>query len=100
MPVKNVIRIVLVTALILLVPFLAMQFGVQVPDPGSGTSGVTWTSNDFVAAGILLLAAGFALDLVLRKAGKYRIVGAIAVVLAFFYVWAELAVGVFTNWGS
>lgn len=87
---KNSARVALGTALILLVPLGAMQF----------TDEVNWTLSDFVVAGVLLFGAGLLLDLAIRKAGKYRIAAAAAVVLAFLWLWAELAVGVFTNWGS
>jgi hypothetical protein len=37
---------------------------------------------------------------VFKKAGTYRILAAAAIVVVFVWLWAELAVGVFTNWGS
>lgn len=76
-----------IVALILLIPFMAMQF----------TQEVNWSLFDFLVAAGLLLIAGFAIAFVLRKAkapnNKILLVAAIAVV--FFLVWAELAVGVF-----
>jgi hypothetical protein len=63
---------------------------------------VDWKLNDFVVAAGLLFAAGLALDLILTKVRRRgRKVIAIGVVaLAFLYLWAELAVGIFTHWGS
>jgi len=87
---KNIVRILLATIGILLIPLIAMQF----------TSEVNWTLSDFVVMGVLLFVTGLALDAVLRKAGKYRFIGAIGVLVLFFWIWAELAVGVFTNIGS
>jgi peptidoglycan/LPS O-acetylase OafA/YrhL len=87
---KNILQIALVTALILLVPLVAMQF----------TDEVSWDVTDFVVMGALLFGTGLALHLVIRKTGKYRVIAALAIVIAFLWLWVELAVGLFTNWGS
>lgn len=96
----SVARVALGVAAILLIPFLLMQFQVPVPDPGSGTDGINWTLLDFVVMGTLLFITGMGLDIAYRKAGKYRAVAITAIIFAFLWLWAELAVGVFTNWGS
>lgn len=96
----SVARVALGVALILLIPFLLMQFGIGLYDPGSGFETLNWSAFDFIVMGALLFVAGLLLDFIVRKAGKYRIPGIIAVVLLFLWLWAELAVGVFTNWGS
>lgn len=74
-------------AVLLLVPFIAMQF----------TTGVNWSVSDFVVAGVLLLGTGFACELVIRKIESKRVRAGIlaAVILAAFLVWVELAVGIF-----
>ncbi len=79
-------------AAILLAPAIAMQF----------TSEVNWTPGDFVVIGLMLLAAGTAIELIVRsiRSGSTRILAMIAVIGAFLWLWAELAVGVFTTWGS
>jgi hypothetical protein len=87
---KRIIGIALAVGLILLVPLVAMRF----------TGEVSWTLSDFVVMGALLFITGLGIDLAWRKMGKYRIVGAIVVVVAFLWLWVELAVGLFTNWGS
>jgi hypothetical protein len=87
---KVIIWIALATGLILLVPLLAMQF----------TDEVAWTLSDFVTAGALLFGTGLTFVLAARKTRKYRAVIGIALAAALIYVWAELAVGVFTTWGS
>lgn len=81
----------LTVCVLLLIPLGAMQF----------TSAVNWGIEDFIAMGALLFVAGSALVLVARKVSPKRrlIVGAL-VAIAFLYVWAELAVGVFTNLGN
>jgi uncharacterized membrane protein len=50
--------------------------------------------------GTLLFITGLGLDLVMRKAGKYKVAAVIGIVVLFLWIWAELAVGVFTNIGS
>ena len=91
------------TALILLVPFLAMQLDWNPPDPGSSSTdqGVNWTVGDFIAAGVLLFGAGSLFVLAARKVDKkYRLAVGIGVLALLLWLWAELAVGVFTDWGS
>lgn len=84
------VRPAVVTALILLIPLIAMQF----------TEEVKWTVSDFVVMGILLLITGTAIEVAAKRAGKYRVIAIAGIVFAFLWLWAELAVGVFTNWGS
>lgn len=74
-------------ALLLLVPAVAMRF----------TDEVDWSTADLLLAGTLLLSAGLALDLVLRKVGgrRLRIVLCALVLLVLVAIWAELAVGIF-----
>ena len=85
MHIKDVFLVAAGTAALLLIPVLGSW---------------PWTLSDFVIAGALIFVAGLLLGLVLRTSGKYRIAGAIGIVLLFVWLWAELAVGVFTNWGS
>lgn len=90
MPIKNFIRPALATALILMIPLVAMQF----------TAEVDWTLSDFVIMGVLLFVTGLLLEIAVRKTSKYRVAAVAAIVVGFLWLWAELAVGVFTNWGS
>jgi hypothetical protein len=79
------------TSFLLLIPFIAMQF----------TSEVDWTLGDFVAMGVLTFGITSMFVLVARKVQrKNRFAVGVAFALAFLWLWAELAVGVFTNWGS
>lgn len=73
--------------ILLLIPFIAMQF----------TEEVNWTSLDFVLMGIILLSTGLLSEFVLRKVSKkkYRILLCIAIIIGFLLLWAELAVGIF-----
>jgi hypothetical protein len=78
-------RIVLATALLLLVPLVAMRF----------TDEVAWTPGDFVVMGTLLVSAGLVYERATRKAGGAASrLGVGAVVFAVFVlIWAVLAVG-------
>ncbi len=82
---KNIIRIALVTAFILLLPLVAMQF----------TDEVAWDETDFIVAGVLLFGTSFAYELVARKGGTiaYRAAVGLALVAALILVWMNLAVG-------
>ena len=56
-----------------------------------------WDLTDFLIMGILLLGAGLALELILRKVANQttRTLAIIFLVLAFLLLWAEMAVGIF-----
>lgn len=84
-PFGSVVRVALVTAALLLVPLLAMQF----------TPEVNWSPMDFAVAGALLFSAGIAWTLL--SAGlagmAYRLAAVIAVATALVLAWGNLAVG-------
>lgn len=85
---KKIGIVAFVTAAILLVPFIAMQF----------TGEVNWSAFDFVVAGVLLGGStGLAYVLSTMKMSSPRSRLAIGAVLAvaLVLVWAELAVGLF-----
>ncbi len=79
--------ILLTIALILSIPFIAMQF----------TDEVNWSLFDFIIAGSLLLGAGLLYEFVLRtfRSTMHRLVIGAVLLMTLFLVWAELAVGVF-----
>lgn len=83
--------IALATGLLLLLPLIAMQF----------TAAVNWSTMDFAVMGALLFGAGSLFVLVARRAPRkyWRVIGVVFAV-GFLYVWAELAVGIFTRLGS
>ena len=83
---KNIFRIALATAFILLIPLVAMQFSDE----------VNWSVFDFVVAGALLFGSGLAFELVARKGGNvaYRAAVGVAVAAALLLVWINLAVGI------
>ena len=59
---KNILRMALATAFLLLLPLLAMQF----------TDEVVWDLADFAVAGALLFGAGLTYELVARKGAASR----------------------------
>ncbi|MBL7047445.1 MAG: hypothetical protein ISR95_07480 [Candidatus Marinimicrobia bacterium] len=89
MNMQNIRQIVILStsAILLLIPFIAMQF----------TDEVNWSLFDFVVAGALLLGTGQMCELVIRKIDKikYRIAICVALLVVLILIWAELAVGIF-----
>ena len=87
MKTKNIIRIALATAFLLLLPLLAMQF----------TDEVAWDLADFAIAGALLFGTGLAYELIVRKTDNttYRAAVGAALAVALLLIWLELAVGIF-----
>ena len=86
---EHIIRIAFVTAFLLLLPVVAMQF----------TDEVVWDLADFAVAGVLLFGAGLTYELVARKGGTtaYRAATGIAMATALALVWMNLAVGLIGN---
>ncbi|MFC0252680.1 hypothetical protein [Massilia consociata] len=89
---KNILLAAAVTLAVLTIPLLAMQF----------TAEVNWDGFDFMVAGVLLFATGMALILASRlvRGTRPRVTACALIALAFVYVWAELAVGIFFHFGS
>ena len=84
---KRLIGIFTATAIILLIPLIAMQF----------TDEVNWTLSDFLVMGFLLISTGLLFELIIRNVSKinWRIALSLVLLLLFFLIWAELAVGIF-----
>jgi hypothetical protein len=94
---RRLSRWAIVVAVILLVPFLAMQLDWSVPDPGSpAPERVNWSLVDFVFAGMLLFGAALTYELVARKGGTtaYRAAVGIACAAGLLLVWVNGAVGI------
>jgi peptidoglycan/LPS O-acetylase OafA/YrhL len=81
---KIIVQITIVTALVLLVPFVAMQFSEE----------VDWDLFDFVAIGALVFGAGLAYRLLVRNESSSvkKIVIGIALVVVFLLIWINGAV--------
>ena len=83
---RLLLRVAAVTALLLLVPAIAMLFTPQ----------VAWGPPDFVAAAALLFGAGAlsVLGLRLVRGAGWRAAVIIGIALVAAAIWAELAVGI------
>lgn len=76
---------------LLLIPLIAMQL----------TQQVNWGVGDFLLMAAMLFGFSSGFVLLARKVTPTnRLWAGLAVSLAFLYCWAELAVGVFFNFGS
>lgn len=77
--------VALVTAMILAVPLVAMQF----------TDEVQWSAGDFLAMGSLLSGSGMLFVLLTRgRMGLYRLAMGVGVLSGLFLIWVNLAVGI------
>jgi hypothetical protein len=84
---RDLRRVLLGTAAILMAPLVAMRF----------TAEVNWGPLDFAAAAVLLAGTGSLYVLLTRKlrtAGQRRAIGG-GLLLTMLLVWLELAVGLF-----
>jgi hypothetical protein len=92
MKAKNIIRIALVTAAILLVPLLGNYF----------VDGWNWDLIDFIIMGTAIFGIGLAYELIAKKMGHkiYRIAFGIGLAGAFLLFWVNSAVGIIGNEGQ
>lgn len=84
---KRLQAMLIFSALILSVPLIAMQF----------TDEVDWSVFDFLIGAVLLTSLSLGLETVFRNISDFysRIIFCVIILVVFFLVWAELAVGVF-----
>lgn len=85
--IRSVIRIVLGTALILLIPLFAMQFSNE----------VNWDLADFLVAGFLLASTALIYEITTWNIKKinHRVAIGIILLAVLLLIWADLAVGIF-----
>jgi len=81
------IRILPIIGLLLLIPLIAMQL----------TNEVNWSFFDFIIMGALLTIFGLLIGIILQKVknSKNRLILIVTIIMMFFLIWAELAVGLF-----
>lgn len=74
-----------VAALVLLLPWIAMQF----------TDEMNWGVGDFAVAALLIIGTGLTYEVIARKSGDtaYRVAVGTALAAALILVWVNLAVG-------
>lgn len=82
---KSILWVAFITALILSIPLVAMQF----------TNEVNWSVADFIIMGILIFGTGFSYVLLTRSSLNiiHRAAVALAIGSTFLLVWSNLAVG-------
>jgi hypothetical protein len=89
--IRNMIntKIIIVTVVLLI---LALPYLTNSP----------WTIFDYIIGATLLSIAGLALEITFNKikSKKNMIIVGLIILVTFIYVWAELAVGIFTTLGS
>jgi hypothetical protein len=83
---QSIVRVVLATAILLLIPLAAMQYSDE----------WNWSFFDFIFMGFLLLGTGFAYALAARKAGilAHRVAIGVGLAAVFLLVWVNAAVGI------
>ncbi len=88
------------TAVLLSIPYLAMQFSLVKPDPSNPNDiGVNWGIGDFIVMGILIFgAASLFVGIARITPQKYRLLIGFAILAAFLLLWAHLAVGIVDSW--
>lgn len=81
----RIIRPLIVTICILLIPLIAMQF----------TSEVQWSPSDFAIMGMLLLVTGLGFEYLTsrKEAPAYKIAAGLSILTAFLLTWGNMAVG-------
>lgn len=81
---KNIVRHVIITASLLLIPLLGKW---------------SWSLSDFIIAGVLIFGSGVIYELIVRKPSStsYRIAAGSAVVTGLLLIWVNLAVGLIGN---
>tara|TARA_A200000113_G_scaffold160610_1_gene145335 strand:+ start:520 stop:801 length:282 start_codon:yes stop_codon:yes gene_type:complete len=75
--------------LLLLIPFVGMQYSNE----------VKWSLNDFIIMGIILLSFGIIINKIIYRVGAFnkRIILISTLIILFFLLWAELAIGLFNS---
>lgn len=90
---KKIFLLALITAGILMIPLVAMQF---YPED------VVWTTFDFIFAGVAIFVAGLAYLLISQnfKNTSYKFAVALGLLGAFLLLWANGAVGIIGDEGN
>ncbi|MBL7837150.1 MAG: hypothetical protein JNM67_06515 [Bacteroidetes bacterium] len=86
---KQTLKFILIPALLLCIPAVAMLF----------TDEVNWKLNDFILMGLLLYSASFICSLILKvRISSFQKILLFSLVIAvLILIWAELAVGLFNT---
>lgn len=84
---KRLLIIFTTAAILLIIPFIGMQF----------TNEVNWSIADFALMGVMLFGTGALIEIVLRmvKTQTNRLIICAVLFILFLLTWAELAVDIF-----
>jgi hypothetical protein len=74
--------------------FVVVWIGMQYSDE------ISWNLMDFVMAALLIFGSFVSYALLANRIPKHKNIIAFGILVIFVYIWAELAVGIFTNLGS
>lgn len=88
---NHYLRLFIFASSVMLLPFIANFY----------LEGFNWAPTDFIVMFVMIVSFG-SLAIYLNKSlpTKFKHLTLALVVLAFLLLWAELAVGIFTTWGS
>jgi len=86
------LRIALSVAVVLMIPAVGMLLSDE----------VNWSLGDFIVIGMLVSLAGVAYEYGIKRleTARGRFIAVIALLAVVAYIWAELAVGIFTDLGN
>ena len=75
--------------MLLLIPFIGMQYSNE----------VNWSLNDFIIMGVILLSFGIFINKIIYHVVAFhkRVILISTLIILFFLLWAELAVGLFNS---
>lgn len=84
---KYFIRTLLITAFILLIPLVAMQFSDE----------VAWDLADFIIMGTLLISTGFVYGLIASRlaSATHRVILGVIFAAVVLLIWVEVAMSIF-----
>lgn len=93
----SITRVAIIVGGILFIPFI-----LSIHNRAVGRLGWNWTMLDFIIAGTLLGSFGLLIEIVRHTIHNknYKIAIIVGLILFLLWIWVELAVGLFTNWGS
>ncbi|MEZ4911947.1 MAG: hypothetical protein R2774_13930 [Saprospiraceae bacterium] len=84
---KRIGIVAIIVAVILSIPFIAMQF----------TEEVSWNVSDFIVMASILFSVGLGLNFIIKShfRSSIKIWFLVSMIAVFFLIWVELAVGLF-----
>ncbi len=86
---KNIIKALLISTSLLIIPFTASLF----------VDGWVWTAFDYIFAWVLLSLVSLAITFIVKssKTTSYKVIASSIAILLFLLIWINAAVGIFSN---